>query len=105
MYWYNNSLQNIQLHYLNSIFHLIKCFKFIDTRLVNAAALASNPDVGSSMKIIQGLATSSTAIVSRLHCSVDKLLTPGKPTKASLIPSSSMVSRTSFTNSSKNTGK
>ncbi|KAL4599746.1 hypothetical protein ACB092_11G148300 [Castanea dentata] len=64
-----------------------------------AAALASNPVVGSSMKIIEGFATSFTAIVSRLRCSFDRPVTPGKPTKASFIPSSSMVSRTSFTNS------
>ncbi|KAH0450072.1 hypothetical protein IEQ34_020764 [Dendrobium chrysotoxum] len=47
-----------------------------------AAARASSPEVGSSMNIIEGLATSSTAIVSRLRCSVDNPLTPGNPTNA-----------------------
>jgi hypothetical protein len=51
--------------------------------------------------MIDGLATSSTAIVNRLRCSVDKPLTPGMPTKESLISSSSIVSITSFTNSCK----
>jgi hypothetical protein len=55
--------------------------------------------VGSSINIIDGLETSSTAIVSRLRCSVDKPLIPGMPTKESLIPSSSIVSRTSLTKS------
>lgn len=72
---------------------------FLTARITMAAALASNPVVGSSKKIMEGLATNSTAIVSLFRCSVDKPLTPGIPTKASLIPSSSMVSRTSFTNS------
>ena len=74
---------------------------FFTARMTIAAALASNPVVGSSMKIIEGIATSSTAIVSRLHYSFDRPVTPGMPTKASFIPSSSMVSRTSFTNSCK----
>ncbi|KAK3005014.1 hypothetical protein RJ639_016131 [Escallonia herrerae] len=41
-------------------------------RMTIAAALASKPVVGASMKIMEGLATSSTAIVSRLRCSVDR---------------------------------
>ena len=72
---------------------------FVIARMTMAAALASNPVVGSSMKIMEGFATSSTAIVSRLRCSVDKPLTPGMPTRESLIPSSSMVSKTSLTKS------
>ena len=46
-----------------------------------AAALAYKPVVGSSMKIMEGLATSSTAIVSCLRCSVDRPVTPGTLTK------------------------
>ena len=38
------------------------------------------PEVGSSMKMMEGLATSSTAMVSRLRCSTDSPLTPGTPT-------------------------
>lgn len=72
---------------------------FLTALITIAAALASKPEVGSSMNMIEGLATSSTAIVSRLRCSVDKPLTPGIPTKESLIPSSSIVSSTSFMNS------
>lgn len=37
---------------------------FLTVRTTIAAALASRPDVGSSMKMIDGLATNSTAIVS-----------------------------------------
>ncbi|KAK2973179.1 hypothetical protein RJ640_009809 [Escallonia rubra] len=72
---------------------------FLTARMTIAAALASKPVVGSSMKIMEGLATSSTAIVSRLRCSVDRPVSPGMPTKSSFIPSSSMVSRTSLTKS------
>ena len=72
---------------------------FFTARITIAAALASKPEVGSSINMIDGLATSSTAIVNRFRCSVDKPLTPGKPTRESLIPSSSIVSRTSFTKS------
>lgn len=64
---------------------------FFTARMTIAADLASRPDVGSSMNIIDGLETSSTATVSRLRCSVDRPLTPGMPTKASFIPSSSIV--------------
>ena len=49
-----------------------------------AAARASNPEVGSSMKTIEGLATSSTAIVNRFRCSVDRPSIPGRPTSAPL---------------------
>ncbi|MCD7462128.1 hypothetical protein HAX54_047829 [Datura stramonium] len=59
-----------------------------------AAALASNP-AGSSMKMIEGQATSSTAMVSLLRCSVDRPLTPGNPTKADLNGVSSTSSITS----------
>jgi hypothetical protein len=62
-----------------------------------AAARASSPDVGSSMNIIEGLATSSTAIVSRFLCSVDSPVLPGSPTKAFLKVVSSTRSITSFT--------
>ena len=37
---------------------------------------ASSPEVGSSMKTMEGLATSSTAMVSRLRCSTDRPLRP-----------------------------
>ncbi|KAJ4763861.1 PDR8 [Rhynchospora pubera] len=47
-----------------------------------AAALASSPDVGSSMNMIDGLATNSTAIVSLFLCSTDSPLTLGNPTRA-----------------------
>ena len=65
---------------------------FFTACMTVAAALASKLVVGSSMKIMEGLATSSTAILSRLRCSVDRTLTPGMPTKAFFIPPSSMVS-------------
>ncbi|GER56175.1 serine-type D-Ala-D-Ala carboxypeptidase [Striga asiatica] len=45
-----------------------------------AAALASSPEVGSSMNMIEGFATSSTAIVSLFLCSVESPFTPGSPT-------------------------
>ncbi|KAH0458193.1 hypothetical protein IEQ34_013508 [Dendrobium chrysotoxum] len=67
-----------------------------------AAALASNPDVGSSMNMIEGLATSSTAIVNRFLCSVDKPETPERPTIASLRLLSSTKPITSSTNACKN---
>jgi len=71
---------------------------FLTVLITIAAALASRPEVGSSMKIIEGLATSSTAIVNRFLCSVDSPVTPGSPTMASLILSSSTNSRTSSMN-------
>ena len=37
---------------------------------------ACAPEVGSSMKTMEGLATSSTAMVSRLRCSTDRPLRP-----------------------------
>nr|GLL21186.1 hypothetical protein AXF42_Ash020690 [Ipomoea trifida] len=48
-----------------------------------AEALASRPVVGSSMNTMEGLATSSTAIVSLFRCPVDRPFTPGKPTSTS----------------------
>jgi hypothetical protein len=63
-----------------------------------AAALASRPEVGSSMNIIEGFATSSTAIVSLFLCSIDNPLTPGRPTIASRNTSSSTSDITSSTN-------
>jgi len=71
---------------------------FLTVLITIAAALASRPEVGSSMNIIDGLATSSTAIVNLFLCSVDKPFTPGNPTKASL----SEVSSTSCITSSMN---
>ena len=41
------------------------------------------PDVGSSMKTMEGLATSSTAMVKRFLCSTDKPVIPGIPTCSS----------------------
>ena len=97
--------------------YLIKCLKYFNTwwtvhatvlpvaatfftaRMTIAATLASNPVVGSSRKMILGLETSSTAIVSRLRCSVDSPFAPGSPTKVSRTSSSSIVSRTSLTKS------
>ncbi|KAK7384728.1 hypothetical protein VNO78_30429 [Psophocarpus tetragonolobus] len=61
-------------------------------------ALASRPEVGSSMNIIDGLATSSTAIVSLLRYSVESPVSPGNPTSASLIELSSTSSTTSSIN-------
>jgi hypothetical protein len=62
-----------------------------------AADLASNPDVGSSMKTIEGFATSSTAIANHLRCSVDRPFTPCRPTRAPLKGLSSTRSITSST--------
>lgn len=64
-----------------------------------AAARASSPEVGSSINIIEGFATSSTAIVKRFLCSVDKPELPGIPTKAFLRESSSTNLSTSSTKS------
>ncbi|PUZ70111.1 hypothetical protein GQ55_2G198700 [Panicum hallii var. hallii] len=63
-----------------------------------AAARASKPVVGSSMKIMEGLATSSTAIVSLFRCSADSPVTPGMPTIAFLKSVSSISPITSSTN-------
>ena len=38
-------------------------------RMTTAAAWPSSPEVGSSMKITAGLATSSTSMLRRLRCS------------------------------------
>ena len=57
---------------------------FRTVRITMAAALASKPEVGSSMKIIDGFATSSTAIVRRFLCSVDNPVEPCLPTNACL---------------------
>ncbi|KFM28431.1 Coatomer subunit beta-1 [Auxenochlorella protothecoides] len=65
------------------------------------AARASRPDVGSSMKTTEGLATSSTARVRRLRCSTDSPDTPGEPTKAPRRRSSSTRVMTSSTNASR----
>ncbi|KAF4372423.1 hypothetical protein F8388_027096 [Cannabis sativa] len=62
------------------------------------AALASNPEVGSSMNTIEGFATSSTAMVNLFRCSVERPLTPGNPTSACLSGESSTSSITSSMN-------
>lgn len=49
-------------------------------------ARASKPVVGSSMNIMEGLATSSTAIVSLFRCSADKPVAPAIPTMAFFSP-------------------
>ncbi|KAK3002707.1 hypothetical protein RJ639_019291 [Escallonia herrerae] len=51
---------------------------FLTARMTIAAALVSRPVVGSSMKIMEGLATSSAAIFSRLRCSVDRPVSPDR---------------------------
>ena len=56
---------------------------------------------GSSMNTIEGLATSSTAIVNLFRCSVDKPSTPGRPTNAPLSGVSSTSSITSSTKACK----
>ncbi|KAK2994421.1 hypothetical protein RJ640_009651 [Escallonia rubra] len=71
---------------------------FLTVRMTIAAALASSPDVGSSMKMIEGLATNSTAMVSLFLCSVERPSTPGSPTIAFLNGLSSTKSITSSTN-------
>ena len=47
------------------------------------------PEVGSSMKTMEGLPTSSTAMVSRFLCSTDKPLWPGRPITAPACDSNS----------------
>ena len=71
---------------------------FLTVRITIAAARASRPLVGSSMKMMEGLATSSTAMVSRFRCSVERPLTPCKPTSACSSSCSSTSSITSSTN-------
>lgn len=63
---------------------------FFTAHMMTAIALASRPEVGSSMDIMDGLETSFTAIVSRFFCSFDIPLVPRIPTKASLISWSSI---------------
>jgi hypothetical protein len=67
-------------------------------RITIAAARASSPLVGSSMKMMEGFATSSTAIVNRFLCSVDSPEIAGSPTKAD---SSDFISTRSITCSTK----
>jgi len=78
---------------------------FLTVRITIAAARASSPEVGSSMKMIDGFATSSTAMVSLFLCSVDRPFTPGSPTKASLNGLSSTSSITSSTKICTHKGK
>lgn len=72
---------------------------FRTTHIMTAATHASSPDVGSSMKIVEGFATSSTAMVKRFLGYVDKPVLPRMPTKACLRVSSSTRLITSSTNS------
>jgi hypothetical protein len=53
---------------------------FRTVRMAIAAERASKPVVGSSMKMMEGLATNSTAIVSLFRYSADSPVTPGVPT-------------------------
>lgn len=46
---------------------------FLTVLLETAAALASSPEVGLSMNILEGFATSSTSIVNLFLSSVDRL--------------------------------
>lgn len=71
---------------------------FRTVRMTMAAARASNPLVGSSMKIMEGLDTNSTAIVNRFLCSVERPVEPGSPTSASC---SGINSTNSMTSSAK----
>uniref|UniRef100_A0A7C9DQV0 Secreted protein n=1 Tax=Opuntia streptacantha TaxID=393608 RepID=A0A7C9DQV0_OPUST len=71
---------------------------FLTVLMTMAAALASSPEVGSSINMIEGFATSSTAIVSLFRCSVERPFTPGSPTSASLRLVSSTSSMISSTN-------
>ncbi|KAG4382663.1 hypothetical protein GLYMA_14G133850v4 [Glycine max] len=93
----NKKSQKTQYHMINNNTYLIKSFKYVYAWLMDVA-LASNPDVGSSMNFIEGLATTSTAIVSLLRYLVERPLTPGKPTKASLSKFNSTSSMTSSMN-------
>ena len=63
-------------------------------RTCNLAIRRAAPEVGSSMNTMEGLATSSTAIVSRFLASTERPLTPGRPTSALLNGSSSTSSIT-----------
>ena len=69
---------------------------FFTARITTDAARESSPDVGSSMKMIAGLATSSTPIVSRFACSVERPapLYPIMECAIGSISRSSMISRT-----------
>lgn len=72
---------------------------FLTTLMTIAAALASRPEVGSSMNSMEGFATSSTAMVSLFLCSTERPFTFGIPTNASFIGLSSinsMISSTKF---------
>jgi hypothetical protein len=78
---------------------ILPVFTVFRTVLITiSAALEARPEVGSSMKMIEGLATSSTGIVNHFICSVESPFTPGRPTIVSLIPLSSTSSITSSTN-------
>ncbi|KAK8943593.1 hypothetical protein KSP40_PGU000051 [Platanthera guangdongensis] len=62
---------------------------FLTILMTMAAARALRPDVGSSMNMIEGLATRSTTIANLFLCSIDNPVIPGIPTMASLRLSSS----------------
>lgn len=49
---------------------------FLTILITVVAALASSPEMSSSLDIMEGFATNSTATVSLLRCSVDKPFTP-----------------------------
>uniref|UniRef100_A0A0A9CPM7 Uncharacterized protein n=1 Tax=Arundo donax TaxID=35708 RepID=A0A0A9CPM7_ARUDO len=72
--------------------------RFRTVLITIAAARASSPEVGSSMKMMVGLATSSTAMVSLLRCSLERPFTPACPTSAPCNGVSSKSSITSSTN-------
>ncbi|KAF7820257.1 Coatomer subunit beta-1 [Senna tora] len=72
-----NSLQKTTVRPVSTVFRTV--------RITIAAARASRPDVGSSIKIMEGLATNSTAMVNLFLCSVDKPSIPGRPTRKFLI--------------------
>jgi len=56
--------------------------RFLTVLITIAAARASSPEVGSSIKMMEGLASSSTAMVSLFRCSLERSFTPGSPTCA-----------------------
>lgn len=55
---------------------------FRTARITIAVARASSPEVDSSIKIMEGFVTSSTANFNHFLCSIDKPKQSGIPTKA-----------------------
>ena len=76
----NDSKMSMEGWWMVQTMVLLVLTMFLTARMTMAAARASSPDVGSSMKMMLGLATSSTAIVRRFLCSTERPLTPGRPT-------------------------